>query len=418
MPECFTRYLEQVAQEIRWKRARLNLMNELKVHLQEQKADYLAQGMDPAAAEQETLRQMGDPAEIGRQLDQLHRPIPQNGFLVGIVVLMLAGLAIQLTIRAELPWSVIPETQRLLLWAGLGLAGLFLGYWADAARLVRYGKPIYALAVAAGLCLWMGGSRLNGAVYLLHPLAGLYPVVYALWLAAWQGKQGNRFLWAAVGLLPLTMLATQSGGKADGLLVGVCGLVLLLTRTWAGGFGTETKTTAGIVAGVAGVCLFLGFRALGVESVVPKIDWSGAAQWGAAGSVSELPELFWRNADYYLPMMVWQIGWVPFTLLCAGLVALLAASAVRTFRQKNGVGRLLAGSVWLTLAFQTLCGLWTGFVMPQMSASCPLLQINSSTAAAMLLLGGMLSVFRQEKLPMTLGEAKGQWKLVYQPAEE
>lgn len=418
MPESFARYLEQVTQQIRWKRARANLMTELKVHLQEQKADYLAQGMDPAAAEQETLRQMGNPVDIGRQLDQLHRPVPQKGFLLWIVVLMLAGLALQLTIRAELPWSVIPETRRLLLWAVLGLAGLFLGYWADAARLIRYGKPIYVLAVAAGLCLWMGGSRVNGAIYWLHPLAGIYPVVYALWLAAWQGKQRNRLFWAALGLLPLTMLATQSGGKADGLLVSICGIVLLLAMTWAGSFGTEKKIAAGILAGVAGVCLFLGYRALNVGSGLPQIDWSGAAQWGAAGAVSELPERFWRNADYYLPMMVWRIGWVPFTLLCGGLVALLAASAVRIFRQKNRLGRMLAGSVWLTLAFQTLCGLWTGFVMPEMSASCPLLQINSSTAAAMLLLGGMLSVFRQEKLPLSLGETKGQWKLVYQPAEE
>ena len=41
-----TEYLETVRDQIRWKRARFPLTQELETHLLEQKADFLADGMD------------------------------------------------------------------------------------------------------------------------------------------------------------------------------------------------------------------------------------------------------------------------------------------------------------------------------------------------------------------------------------
>lgn len=418
MPESFTAFLEQVEREIRWKRACPCLLTELKVHLQEQKEDFLAQGMSPLDAEQETLRQMGDPTEIGRQLDRLHRSVSQKGLLLLGAGLLLIGLAIQLTIRSELPWNTMPSLPKLLLLAGLGLAGLLVGYWVDAARLVRYGKPVFILALAAGLCLCMNGSRVNGVVPYLHQLVWFYPLAYALWLASWQGKQEKLLWWGAWGLLPFTALATQSGGQTDGLMVSICGIVLLVGMLGADGFRIQKKAEVAILAVVAVGSLWMGWQVLGVEKTLPQITWAGAAQWGAAGPTSALPELFWRNADLYLPMVIWKIGWIPFLLLCSGLVLLLAAAAVQIFRLKNRLGKLLAGAVWMTLAGTFISALFTGFVMPGMGVSCPLLKIDFGTVEAMLLLGGMLSIFRQQNLPITFGETKGQWKLVYQPVEE
>ena len=418
MPESFTAFLEQVEREIRWKRACSCLLTELKVHLQEQKEDFLAQGMSPLDAEQETLRQMGDPTEIGRQLERLHRPVSQKGLLLLGAGLMLIGLAIQLIIRSELPWSTMPSLPKLLLLASLGLAGLLVGYWVDAAHLVRYGKPIFILVLAAGLCLCMNGSRVNSAVPYLHQLVWFYPLAYALWLASWQGKQEKLLWWGAWGLLPFTALATQSGGRTDGLLVSICGIVLLVGMLGTDGFKIRKKAEVAILAVVTVGCLWMSWQALGVENALPEITWAGAAQWGAAGPTSALPELFWRNADLYLPLVVWKIGWIPFLLLCSGLMLLLAAAAVQIFRLKNRLGKLLAGAVWMTLAGTFISALFTGFVMPGMGVSCPLLKIDFGTVEAMLLLGGMLSIFRQQNLPITFGETKGQWKLVYQPVEE
>ena len=66
MDEKIRAYLELAAAQIRWKRARVALMEELETHLLEQKATCMADGMEEAEATGEALRQMGDPVTVGK----------------------------------------------------------------------------------------------------------------------------------------------------------------------------------------------------------------------------------------------------------------------------------------------------------------------------------------------------------------
>ena len=55
-------------EQVRWRRARPALAQELRTHLLDQRDACLAQGMSQTEAEAESLRQMGDPVEVGTQL--------------------------------------------------------------------------------------------------------------------------------------------------------------------------------------------------------------------------------------------------------------------------------------------------------------------------------------------------------------
>lgn len=59
-------------EQVRWRRARPALAQELRTHLLDQRDACLAQGMSQTEAEAESLRQMGDPVEVGTQLDRVH----------------------------------------------------------------------------------------------------------------------------------------------------------------------------------------------------------------------------------------------------------------------------------------------------------------------------------------------------------
>ena len=67
-------YLKLLTEQIRCKKARLMIEEEYQAHIDDQKLDFMAQGMSEAEAEEAAVREMGDPVEAGVQLDRIHRP--------------------------------------------------------------------------------------------------------------------------------------------------------------------------------------------------------------------------------------------------------------------------------------------------------------------------------------------------------
>ena len=78
MAERIEQYLDEVGAQVRWKRVRPALTQELRTHLEEQAEAYRAEGLPAAEAEAEAVRQMGDAEQIGLALDAVHRPKRQT----------------------------------------------------------------------------------------------------------------------------------------------------------------------------------------------------------------------------------------------------------------------------------------------------------------------------------------------------
>lgn len=82
-------YLETVAAQIRWKRARNIIIPELAQHLEDQYAAFAAEGHENA--EQLAVEEMGDPVPVGIELDRLHRPQPQWGIIALTIFFTMLG---------------------------------------------------------------------------------------------------------------------------------------------------------------------------------------------------------------------------------------------------------------------------------------------------------------------------------------
>ena len=88
-------YLNKVASQVRVKRARGPLMDELRDHLECQREAYLAEGMDEAEARKCAIADMGDALLVGGELDRVHRPRTQwKGVLIAVFFIAL-GLLVQ-----------------------------------------------------------------------------------------------------------------------------------------------------------------------------------------------------------------------------------------------------------------------------------------------------------------------------------
>ena len=68
-------YLDSVKAQIRWKRARPLVRQELTHHLEDQRAAFAAEGCENV--EGLAVEEMGDPVAVGVELDRIHRPKPQ-----------------------------------------------------------------------------------------------------------------------------------------------------------------------------------------------------------------------------------------------------------------------------------------------------------------------------------------------------
>ena len=67
-------YLKTLLEQIRCKKARPYIRQELQNHMEDQIEANIHAGMDYESAEKEAVKDMGDPVEAGISLDRIHKP--------------------------------------------------------------------------------------------------------------------------------------------------------------------------------------------------------------------------------------------------------------------------------------------------------------------------------------------------------
>lgn len=433
MPDRLQEYLTQVGEQIRWKRARPRLLAELESHLLDQRDDCLSQGMTEEEAQQEAVRQMGDPVQIGQSLDEVHRPRPQWSLLAAVLVLAGAGAALRLSLTAG--WvrggSSGAETITMLC---LGAAALVGAYLLDYTWLCRRGIVVGSagLGVVWAVGIWMQRHPFEGQWDLLltagNVLVFCLPLLFVLWVLPWRGKGGKGLLAAFLylgALLVGLLWSFQTVGMVFTAVI-CSGLLLLLAgKDW---FGWGRKRTLVCILAVAALFLAAlgfvfvryayarerlallldpaqdpvgaGYPWIMLQQALQGAQWSGPGMWGA-----EIPyEVAVPDAGgaYFLVTVVTKLGWLPAVGILAALGGLLVWLLVRSLAQKNQVGRLVALAVLGTMLLRLLVGTWTLVLgLPQGWASgVPLFFTDGGAVADLALLGFVLSVFRQETLPM------------------
>lgn len=78
------RYLKTLTKRIGSSRMRKEIMREYQAHIEDCKEALMESGMTEEAAEEEAVRQMGDPEEAGREMSRLYREILDLGIDLGL----------------------------------------------------------------------------------------------------------------------------------------------------------------------------------------------------------------------------------------------------------------------------------------------------------------------------------------------
>lgn len=416
MDEKIRAYLELAAAQIRWKRARVALMEELETHLLEQKAACMADGMEEAEATGEALRQMGDPVAVGKGLDCVHRPAPSWTMMALAILLAAAGCAMRLFFQDE------GRSAGILLTAAVGLAVLLGVQVLDVARLGRHGVLAYVGIVALGVtALWLSPQH-GGASYYGRAVVSLYPVAYALLVFALGGRGWGGLLLTVAGMLPLMVLAAAAPSILGMLMVVGAACLVLPHAVWRGWFRVGKRAATlfliGLAAAFAALLLLQFHQGIanriavalnpmlepegrGYQSVLVRQLLSGAKLWGpgALPAALERAPLPGGDTDYLPALLIHRFGWIPFLLLCLCLLGLLAVGLLRGRRQPGMLGRMLSAAILLPMAMQTAACMLSNLGVVLLGAGCPFVAGNLQMLLDLFLTGILLAVFRQERLP-------------------
>lgn len=247
LPETFTQFARTAAEQLRWKKARPLVEDELLTHLCDQRDALMAGGMDETAATAESLRLTGDPYEIGTELDRVHRPKTPAALFMLAAAIALAGLAFTALVSFrdyELSYFAVHQSVALL----LGTAAMLAAYFLDFTLLGRFALPLalmfHAALIPLGL-LPIGGFWLRyiyvSTHILLRGLPLLFPLMFAVLLYALRGRHGLGVFAAFVCLAVQCMFCLRVPCLLDLGFLFLCDSALLIFCARNGWFGLGKK---------------------------------------------------------------------------------------------------------------------------------------------------------------------------------
>lgn len=414
-------YVDAVCNQIRRKKARDGIREELEGHISDQRSAYIGGGMSEAEATERAVEQMGDPVEVGAQLDRLHRPKPQPMMLILVFAVLLGGVIIRILIPQFSGGEdfIIKQTVTLV----LGVAAMFTMYFVDYSVIWKYPKSFFGAVMIICVLVFSAEPRLS----LSHVSASfslLLPVAFTSVILAARGK-GYFGIFGCFAVLSVqTLLCFMIPEITCGMVVSLCGVFLIGFAISKNHFNTN-KFFSFLLLGA--VIIFILFNLVNIfftGRVSMRIQYAFNPQDDPSGygwlslTIREilentkfighgtLPEALQGLSRYYdahfsdeymLFYLIYRWGWISFILIAA-LFGLFLGKAIHSCaRLKSVAGKYVCTAVVLVLFFQFVLYCTSNFGFNLFSPLfLPLLSSNAATVINLGLIGLMLSAFRND----------------------
>ncbi len=430
------KYLETLSSQIRCKKARPMIVEEIQNHIEDQAKAYEAQGMEEKEALEKAVLEMGDPVEAGVALDRVHRPKMQWELVILVVLLSLTGLLIQIVIFKG---SYIGSETDVM--------DIRNSYILNAVMNMLIGFGIMAVVCAIDytflakhpIVLWWGSCLLLFCYHFLYGyrmlmrnafayyMMTLIIPVFAAMVFRYRGQNTKGFF-KCIGLLAVMVLVLYfSRAPISGMMEMMAAVLLILTiAVIKGWFGSRKVGKLALIwspaLGIPAVLSVIAFhtnekihilaeyqaariRAIfdqevavysvtAVREEMDKITMFGTGQL----PLQELPSI---QNDYVVTAMFTYFGTI-LSVLVLSIVAYFIWKIFRiSFRQKNQLGFMISiscGGLFLIKSLNYLISN-LGFysVFPQMSM--PFLSYGLGNAMVNgVLVGLLLSVYRNTNI--------------------
>lgn len=431
-------YLTTVTEQIRCKKAREMVSEELKCHILDQAEAYAADGMFEEEALEKAVREMGDPVETGVSLDRVHRPKMSWSTLALVGMISIFSIFVHAAFGAyseELAVPGIGYLKNHIMYTVYGYILMLLVYRLDYSILARYAKA----AGAGFLILFLIGRKLFGMEYggmiyymQLGPFALSIPMLMYLYVPLFAGilyhyrGEGYRVfgklaLWSAIPVLIAFRLPFLGGA----ITLFMTFAILVSIAVWQNWYRVKRKKVLAVLwaAVLAMPAVFTGFLyATGqieeyqMTRIHAFLNWNKSESYQAMlaaeairsssllgrneAVISELGNLPEFNSDFVFVSIVSAYG-ILAGILAVALIAFLLIKIFRiSFRQRNQLGMILGCACGTVFLLQTLMCLAMNLgLIPVTSVTLPFFSSGGSgIVVSYALLGLVLSVYRHKNI--------------------
>lgn len=438
-------YLDKLTEQIRCRKARDAVREEVRGHLEDQIEACLAEGFDVDEAKKRAVSEMGDPVEAGGELNRIHRPKMAWGMIVAIGCMGVAGLLIQYFLQIYFSDVLFTEIDfgRQFLYLVLGFAVMLVICWLDYTWIGRHARAIYlimaSLLLAAGV---FSGVPVNGASRWISVPFGLYVnmtttvllsvPLYGAILYSCRGQGYTVLLKAFFWMLPALVVAITGDSVYTVVLLFSAFIAVLAVAVWKEWFAFPGKKGLAIVLGgavlIPAAAIWCGIHC-GSDYVAARLELSVLTTLGPADSISYLTEMQrkilensrWFGAAYGQPQD-WMTGVSDYTLtyaiahygILAGIILTGALALLfirfyrRSFRHKNQMGMLMGVGCSVVFLLQLVLYVAENLALLLPCGSyCPFLTYGGNgMLVTFALCGLMLSIYRYEDVFPEKGNTK------------
>ncbi|MDD2978663.1 MAG: FtsW/RodA/SpoVE family cell cycle protein [Hespellia sp.] len=401
-------YLELLESQLRCKKAREMVMEEVKAHIEDQREEFLKEGMSTQEALEEAVREMGDPVETGVMLDRIHRPQMEWKFLTLILGISLLSMVMQGILGGRILQVAFSLVGILVMFGVCFLDYSVLGKYANA---YTVGFILLSFILIFFLSTEINGGKMSVEIgpftLSLWSFMHLYPPIYGAFLYSLRNGGYGNLVRSVLGILPVIFLILYMPSISLACNMLFLLLIMLSIAIGRGWMKVSKKGSLvvlwGAVTALPAVLLFVMYKAGRLAPYqVERIKRFFSLQFGDAVNVNMggASYDFQNSTQYVITYLMQYYG----TLAGAVIVALLVYVIFRIFRislqQKNQLGMMVGIGCGLALGMQvwfyTLqnLGIVKGYTvfLPLFSSG------GSGTLVAYILLGLVLSIHRYQNV--------------------
>lgn len=173
-------YITTVKEQIRNKKAKLLIEDELKDHIEEQIKAYQEDGVSYEEAEKMAVLDMGDPIEVGTELNRIHRPKLEKKLLMMVIIFSVFSLILQyfvgrICVGSNNPNYFIDQLGFTI----IGIIIMVLIYFFDYTIIGKYPFLIWSIFYLFGIYRVLYGHRYFGKVGGIFTLLYLFIPLFA-----------------------------------------------------------------------------------------------------------------------------------------------------------------------------------------------------------------------------------------------
>lgn len=366
-------YLEAVTTQMRCKRARGMVEKELKAHIEDQADKYMEFGIPKEEAVIKAVEQMGDPIQVGADMDRLHRPDIDKWSLFLICLLSLGGGILyrwSIDMGDGRMFQIGDYFEHLLLDVLPGMLLMWLIIKIDYTRIARHPFLLsLALVMISGFFDYFGTGGKYGYVFLSFTLNA---VLFGAILHKLRKYKLKGMLLGFLWLMSITLLYHFSGraNMTNSVNLLAIGMVLLGVAAFKDWFEVGRKKSTAIFVGLlCTMVLFCGARLFfygfsGASYIKYRLlGWIGnnrdenyifnmirgeaehASFFTGSGNLTGVG----NENEYFIINLISRYGYLAAILVSVllGLLFLVLFSGIK--KQQNRLGTLMGVAAILTL---------------------------------------------------------------------